>query len=336
MPQNILGFELEWFDPVSTLLHTIFMKYYLDDDTIELLHSKMKSQFLARIYYPEVKLTDMFVGNSITVFNRLLAVKGYCNDATRKFMEEREIHIMMTIRGKDIQAICDVMKSAMKYNFFTNRVKKIANDLKVINCDAKSLDLIVEFVSTETKDPTDADNFISEASSCIPDITSTIDTAVEITRIFEGVKVYKSKNPCTLCLIKPHILKDKMEGSVIKHIVDQGYEIDSLVSLHMNINMAEYLFEVYRGIFPKYTSMMEHIVSGPVLAIQISHPSLEVVPNFRELCGPLEPPLGQKILPDTIRAKFGSDVIRNAVHCTDLPEDGDTECTYIFQTLANI
>lgn len=336
MPQNILGFELEWFDPVSTLLHTIYCKYYLDDDTIELLHSKMKSQFLARIYYPEVKLKDLFVGNSITVFNRLLVIKGYCNEATRKFMKEREVHIMMTIRGKDIQSICNVMTAAMKYNFITNRVKKIANDHEGMNCYAKSQDLIIEFVSTETKDPTDTDNFISEASSCIPDIISTIDTADEITKIFECAKVYKSKNPCTLCLIKPHILKDKMEGSVIKHIVDQGYTIDSVVSLHMNINMAEYLFEVYRGIFPKYTSMMEHIVSGPVLAIQLSHSSLEVVPNFREICGPLEPPLGKKILPNTIRAKFGTDIATNAVHCTDLPEDGDTECTYIFQTLANI
>ena len=102
--------------------------------------------------------------------------------------------------------------------------------------------------------------------------------------------------------------------------------------------MAEYLFEVYRGVFPRYTSIMEQMVSGPILAIQLSFPDdpSRVVPLFRDLCGPLEPALGQKILPNTLRAKYGTDIVTNTVHCTDLPEDGATEVTYIFETLSNI
>lgn len=62
---SVLGFELEWFDDVSGLLQTLFLKFFLDDNTIELL--KGTSTFLKRIYYPDVKLTDLFVGNSITM-----------------------------------------------------------------------------------------------------------------------------------------------------------------------------------------------------------------------------------------------------------------------------
>jgi len=33
------------------------------------------------------------------------------------------------------------------------------------------------------------------------------------------------------------------------------------------------------------------------------------------------------------RAKFGLDRVRNAVHCTDMPEDGNLEVQYFFQLL---
>jgi len=33
------------------------------------------------------------------------------------------------------------------------------------------------------------------------------------------------------------------------------------------------------------------------------------------------------------RARFGSDRVKNAVHCTDLPEDGVLEVKYFFESL---
>ena len=39
--------------------------------------------------------------------------------------------------------------------------------------------------------------------------------------------------------------------------------------------------------------------------------------------------------PETIRAKFGVDRVRNAIHCTDLPEDGVLESEYFFDILSD-
>jgi hypothetical protein len=45
-------------------------------------------------------------------------------------------------------------------------------------------------------------------------------------------------------------------------------------------------------------------------------------------------PSGKSFLLLTVnRAKFGQDRVRNAVHCTDLPEDGVLECKYFFDIL---
>ncbi len=49
---------------------------------------------------------------------------------------------------------------------------------------------------------------------------------------------------------------------------------------------------------------------------------------FRGLCGPYDPEIAKTIRPNTIRAKFGVDRVKNAVHCTDLPEDGALEVIF--------
>jgi hypothetical protein len=37
--------------------------------------------------------------------------------------------------------------------------------------------------------------------------------------------------------------------------------------------------------------------------------------------------------PHTLRARFGASRVRNAVHCTDLEEDGSLESSYFFNVL---
>jgi hypothetical protein len=64
---SVLGFEVDWFDQVSTSVQKMFLKYFLEDDTIEILHSTRSNAFLKRIYYPDVTFADLFIGNSITV-----------------------------------------------------------------------------------------------------------------------------------------------------------------------------------------------------------------------------------------------------------------------------
>lgn len=38
--------------------------------------------------------------------------------------------------------------------------------------------------------------------------------------------------------------------------------------------------------------------------------------------------------PDTLRAKFGLDIVRNGIHCTDLVEDGPLESDFMFVAMA--
>lgn len=58
-----------------------------------------------------------------------------------------------------------------------------------------------------------------------------------------------------------------------------------------------------------------------------------VVESLRKLVGPNDPEIAKTLRPDTIRARYGEDRVCNAMHCTDLPEDGVIECEYFFSIL---
>jgi nucleoside-diphosphate kinase len=64
-----------------------------------------------------------------------------------------------------------------------------------------------------------------------------------------------------------------------------------------------------------------------------THPE-SVVAQFRDHAGPWDVEMARELQPQTLRARFGHDRVRNAVHCTDLAEDGVLECEYFFDLLS--
>jgi len=47
----------------------------------------------------------------------------------------------------------------------------------------------------------------------------------------------------------------------------------------------------------------------------------------------MDPEIGKTLRKDTLRAKYGKTKAFNAVHCTDLEEDGVLESEYFFSVL---
>ena len=155
-------------------------------------------------------------------------------------------------------------------------------------------------------------------------------------------------SPCTLCLVKPHVIRSGRIGDLLQTILNNSdYKIAQLLTIHLTIPMAEELFSAYRGILQDYSAIIEHLTSGPVLAIAIQGNSSsskmnsdfledDVVASFREFVGPQNPQLAKVLRPQSLRALYGINALDNAVHCTDLSEDGEMECRYFFDTLANL
>jgi len=97
-------------------------------------------------------------------------------------------------------------------------------------------------------------------------------------------------------------------------------------------NASEFL-EVYKGVLPEYSKLAEELSNGPCFALEVR--SENAVQALRELIGPHDPELARVLRPTTLRAQFGVDKVMNAIHCTDLPEDGQLEVEYFFRILQN-
>ena len=96
-------------------------------------------------------------------------------------------------------------------------------------------------------------------------------------------------------------------------------------------------FDVYKGVLNEYTEAVDQLIKGPCIALQLvkaDGPADTTVESFREFCGPTDVEIAQHLRPTSLRAKYGESRVLNAVHCTDLPEDGLLECKFFFNTLA--
>jgi nucleoside-diphosphate kinase len=120
-------------------------------------------------------------------------------------------------------------------------------------------------------------------------------------------------------------------GKIIDAILQEGFEISALEMFTIDKPTAEEFFEVYKGVVPEFVAMTEHMTTGPCIVMEVRQEN--VVKAFRDLAGPLDPEIAKNLRPHTLRARFGVDKVKNAIHCTDLPEDGTLESEYFFSIL---
>mmetsp|Transcript_23564 Transcript_23564/g.51719 ORF Transcript_23564/g.51719 Transcript_23564/m.51719 type:complete len:378 (+) Transcript_23564:84-1217(+) len=151
-----------------------------------------------------------------------------------------------------------------------------------------------------------------------------------------------ARGKCDLCqgttlgIIKPHAVTDGVAGFMLD-IIAEHFEVAALRMVTVEKVAAAEFYEVYKGVLAagEFNAMVDELTSGPCIAVEVAtRDGSPAVEPFRELCGPLDPELGRVLRPQSLRARFGLNKIKNAVHCTDLPEDGELEAEYFFQILA--
>lgn len=152
----------------------------------------------------------------------------------------------------------------------------------------------------------------------------------------DRLKVQAKLHRSTLCIIKPHAVKEGKIGAIIKMITDNGFAISSMKMVHLDRKQSEEFYEIYKGVVGEYLQMVTQLQSGACLGIEVQamNQNDEVQPKFRAFCGPADPHVGRILRPKTLRAMFGVDKVMNAVHCTDLREDTQLELEYFFKVLA--
>jgi nucleoside-diphosphate kinase len=107
-------------------------------------------------------------------------------------------------------------------------------------------------------------------------------------------------NNCSLCLIKPHIIRSGQAGQVIDMILQSGFEISAMELFYLSRPVIEEFYSIYKGVLPEYVPLIEHLSNGPVIALEVRQEN--AVASFREFVGPHDPEIAKHLRPNTLRA----------------------------------
>ncbi|CAI8031657.1 Nucleoside diphosphate kinase 7 [Geodia barretti] len=135
----------------------------------------------------------------------------------------------------------------------------------------------------------------------------------------------------TLGIVKPHAVIGGLTGQIMREISAAGLKITAVQLHNVEKANAQEFYEVYKGVVAEYNQMVDELSSGPCIALEVSGENSHGA--FRELVGPSDPEIARHLRPHSIRAKFGEDKIKNALHCSDLPDDSALEVEYFFKIL---
>lgn len=107
--------------------------------------------------------------------------------------------------------------------------------------------------------------------------------------------------------------------------------LTALQMFDLELVTAEEFLEVYKHVVPEFGDMAAELSDGLMLALEVR--GRDAVQRVRRIVGPRDVDIAKQIRPDTLRAKYGVSTVKNALHCTDLPEDGASESEYFFSVL---
>jgi nucleoside-diphosphate kinase len=128
----------------------------------------------------------------------------------------------------------------------------------------------------------------------------------------------------TLVLVKPDGVRRGVAGAILTRFEEKGLKIVGAKMLHVTPELAGRHYAEHEG-KPFYPSLIQHITSGPVLALALEGRS--AIPVVRLLTGATNP---QTAAPGTIRGDWGLGITANLVHASDSPESAARELALYF------
>lgn len=128
----------------------------------------------------------------------------------------------------------------------------------------------------------------------------------------------------TLTILKPDSVAAGNTGKILDHLIQEGFVVRGLRLIRMTEAQARAFYEVHKE-RPFYHDLVSFMTSGPVVVAALQRTG--AVTHLREVMGATD---SQKAAPGTVRARFGTNIERNAIHGSDSPENADREVGFFF------
>lgn len=128
----------------------------------------------------------------------------------------------------------------------------------------------------------------------------------------------------TLTIIKPDSMTAGNAGKILAHLEGEGFRIVALKRIALSESQARAFYAVHRE-RPFYNDLVAFMTECPVIVAVLERQV--AVTHLREVMGATN---SQEAAEGTIRALYGTDIERNAIHGSDSPENAAIESAFFF------
>lgn len=128
----------------------------------------------------------------------------------------------------------------------------------------------------------------------------------------------------TLSIIKPDAISKKLSGAIIKRLEEEGFKIIGIKYIHLKKEQAMSFYEEHKE-KTFFNSLCNFIIETPVIVLALEKEN--AVADLRKLMGATDP---SKAEPNTLRALYGLNIERNAIHGSADPQSAERELNFFF------
>ncbi|HVR01260.1 MAG TPA: nucleoside-diphosphate kinase [Polyangia bacterium] len=128
----------------------------------------------------------------------------------------------------------------------------------------------------------------------------------------------------TFGIVKPDAVAAGAIGGVIDLIEKSHLKIVGLRYLKLSQEQAQGFYAVHKA-RPFFGDLVKFMTSGPCVVMAIEGEN--AIAKYREVMGATD---SKKAASGTIRAKYGTDIEKNAVHGSDSPDNAKLELGFFF------
>jgi nucleoside-diphosphate kinase len=140
----------------------------------------------------------------------------------------------------------------------------------------------------------------------------------------EGKRLHMKQR--TLTILKPDTVARRNVGAIISRLEQEGFEILAARKLRLSEEQARDFYAVHKE-RPFYRPLVEFMTSGPVWVMALERDN--AIEHLRRVMGATDSTKAEK---GTIRASFGTNIERNAIHGSDSADNARTEIAFFFST----
>ncbi|XP_029314573.1 thioredoxin domain-containing protein 3 homolog isoform X2 [Cottoperca gobio] len=130
----------------------------------------------------------------------------------------------------------------------------------------------------------------------------------------------------TLAVIKPDAMEEHKE-KILEEISGSGFSVTQLKETVLSREMAEEFYREHRE-KPFFKQLVEFMCQGPCMMLILTKEN--AVEEWRAIMGPADPDQAKATSPNSLRARFASDILHNSVHGSSNEQQAEEKIHFIF------